>query len=151
MTEELHCGIELREAADSPGRIVGTILETGRVASDRAEVFTPGSVTFPSNGLKLLAEHRGRMVMRVQPEIAGSEIRIDARLPDNALGREVASEIRAGRRRGLSIEFVSTNEARVAGVREIRSALVDAAAVVTSPAYTQARAEIRQRRRRAWL
>ena len=151
MTETLHCGIELREAADSPGRIVGTIIQAGRVASDRREVFVPGAVQWPSNGIRLLAEHRGRMVMRAEPIVDRSEIRIDARLPDTEIGREVAAEIRAGRKRGMSIEFVSTNEARVSGVREIRGALVDAAAVVASPAYTQARVEVRQRGRRAWL
>ena len=90
--------------------------------------------------------------MRVQPTVDGSEIRLDAPLPDTALGREVAAEIRAGRKAGLSVEFVSTNEATVAGVREIRAALVDAAAVVASPAYDQARVEVRQRgdRRRWW-
>ena len=151
MSDTIRCGIELREAADSPGRIVGTILEVGRVAGDRREVFAPGSVQWPANGIRLLAEHRGRQIMRVQPTIDGSEIRIDAPLPDNAIGREVAAEVRAGRRRGLSIEFHATDEATVQGVREVRGALVDAAAVVASPAYTQARAEIRQRRRRVWL
>lgn len=147
-----RCEIELREADDSPGRIVGTILETGRVAVDQREVFIPGSVQWPSNGIRLLAEHRGRQVMRVEPVVDGSEIRIDARLPDNAIGREVATEIRSGRKRGMSIEFVSTREAQVSGVREVRSALVDAAAVVASPAYQQARVEVRNRgRRRLWL
>ena len=153
MKREIRCAIELRAATDSPGRITGTILEMGRVAGDRREVFTPGSVQWPSNGLRLLAEHRGRQVMRVQPTVDGSEIRLDASLPDTALGREVAAEIRAGRKAGLSVEFVSTNEATVAGVREIRAALVDAAAVVASPAYDQARVEVRHRtgRRRWWL
>lgn len=150
MTETLHCGIELREAADSPGRIVGTILEVGRVASDRREVFAPGAVQWPSNGIRLLAEHRGRQVMRVEPVVDGSEIRIDAALPDNAIGREVAAEIRAGRKRGMSVEFVSTREAQVSGVREIRGALVDAAAVVKTGAYSQARVEIRKRKGRRW-
>ena len=72
--------------------------------------------------------------------------------PDNAIGREVAAEIRAGRKRGLSVEFVATREANVSGVREVRGALVDAAAVVASPAYTQARVEVRKRKaRRVWL
>jgi len=150
MTETINCDIEIREADDSPGRIVGTILETGRVASDRREVFAPGAVTFPSNGIKLLAEHRGRQVMRVVPEVDGSKIRIDAPLPDNASGREVAAESRSGRRRGLSVEFVSTREANVSGVREITGALVDAAAVVKAGAYSQARVEVRKRKGRRW-
>ena len=148
---EIRCAIELRAAGDSPGRITGTMIELGRVASDRREVFTPGSVQWPAGGIKLLAEHRGREVMRVMPTVDGSEIKIDARLPDSALGREVAAEVRAGRKRGLSVEFHATSEVTVAGVREVRGALVDAAAVVPSPAYTQARVEVRERRRRRWL
>ena len=148
---EIRCAVEIREAADSPGRLTGTILETGRVASDRREVFVPGSVQFPANGIRLLAEHRGRQIMRVEPVITGSEIRIDAALPDTSLGREVASEIRSGRKRGLSVEFFPTSEATVSGVREVRGALIDAAAVVVDGAYSQARVEVRERRRRRWL
>ena len=152
MKREVRCRIELRAAVDSPGRIVGTLLELGRVASDRREVFTPGSVAWPANGVRLLAEHRGRQIMRFQPSIEGAEIRINEKLPDSALARELAAEIRAGSKSGLSIEFVSTNEAVVAGVREVRAALVDAAAVVATPAYDQARVEVRQRQgRRFWL
>ena len=151
MSDTIHVPIEIREAADSPGRIVGTILETGRVAADRREVFTPGSVQFPANGIRLLAEHRGRMVARVQPVVDGSEIRIDAPLPDTAIGREVAAEVRSGRKRGLSVEFYATGEQTVSGVREVTGALIDAAAVVPAGAYSQARVEVRERRRRVWL
>ena len=151
---EIRCRLELREdvSRQSPGRLSGVLIQTGRVASDRREVFTPGSVRWPANGVRLLAEHRGRMVGRFQPVEDGSEIRIDYALPDSALGREVATEVRAGRKAGLSVEFFATEERSVQGVREVRGALVDAAAVVESPAYEQARAEIRSKgRRRVWL
>ena len=148
---EIRCGIELREAADSPGRLTGIILEVGRIASDRREVFTPGSVQWPSAGIKLLAEHRGREIMRVEPVLSGSEVKIDARLPDTAIGREVAASVRSGEKRGLSIEFHAVSEAKVAGVREVRSALVDAAALVRSGSYSQATAEVREKRPKLWL
>ena len=152
---EIRCAIEIREddTRQSPGRLTGTLIQTGRVAGDRREVFTPGSIRWPSNGIRLLAEHRGRMVGRVEPIVDGSEIRIDYPLPDTAIGREVAAEVRAGRKAGLSVEFYATDEAQVQGVREVRGALVDAAAVVESPAYQQARVEVRERkgRRRVWL
>ena len=54
--------------------------------------------------------------------------------------------MRAGRKAGMSVEFYATDEAQVQGVREVRGALVDAAAVVESPAYDQARVEVRKRR-----
>ena len=149
---EIRCAIELRAAVDSPGRIVGTLLETGRVASDRRELFVPGAVQWPGRGVRLLAEHRGRAVMTFQPKIDGAKIQIDDKLPDTAIGREVAAEIRAGRKRGLSVEFYAAEEGQVQGVREVRSALIEAVAVVESPAYVQAVAEVRRKRgRRVWL
>ena len=152
MNTEIRCRIELRAASDSPGRIVGTVIEQGRVAGDRPEVFAPGALAWPSEGIRLLAEHQGRQVMRVTPTVDGTAIKIDAPLPDTAIGREVASEVRAGTKRGLSIEFHSMAESVVQGVREIRSAFMDAAAVVTEGAYDQAVVEVRQRqRRRVWL
>ena len=149
---EIRCRVELRAAADSPGRIVGTVIEQGRIAADRPEVFAPGALTWPSNGVRLLAEHRGRHVMRVTPTVDGTAIRIDAALPDNDIGREVAREVRAGTKRGLSIEFHAMAETIVQGVREIRSAFMDAAAIVAEGAYDQARVEVREKkRRRLWL
>ena len=152
MTREIRsAAIELRAAENSPGRIVGTIIEQGRVAGDRREVFAVGSIRWPSEGVRLLAEHRGREVMSFQPVLDGAALRIDAALPDSALGREVAAEVRSGRKGALSIEFYATQEAQVQGVREVRSALMDAAAVVAAGAYDQARVEVRQRRARWWL
>ena len=149
---EIRCRVELRAAADSPGRIVGTIIEQGRVASDRPEVFAPDALKWPAAGIRLLAEHRGRQVMNVTPISDGTKITIDAALPDSAIGREVAREVRAGTKRGLSIEFHSIAESVVQGVREIRSAIFDAAALVGEGAYEQARVEVRaKKRRRLWL
>ena len=50
--------LECREATDSPGRLVGTILPVGRVAGDRPELFVGSGVTTPSAGIALLPEHR---------------------------------------------------------------------------------------------
>ena len=111
--------VECREADHSgPGRLVGTILETGRVASDRQEVFTPGSPIFPSVGVELFRGHRGKSVMTFDPIVDGSTIRIDARLPDNELGRQVATEVRSGERsRCLSSSYHCLKR----GCRELES------------------------------
>ena len=150
---EVRCALEVR--ADStrsgPGRIIGTVLQLGRVAGDRPEVFAPGSIRLPANGIALLLEHRGRQFMRTRPTEDGSILRIDDTLPDTAEGREAARLIRSGERARLSVEFHSLAEARVSGVREVRSAMIDAAALVPQGAYDQARAECRNRRRRWWL
>ena len=144
---EIRCRVEVEDRGDGPGRIRGVILPLGRVAGDRREVFTPGSVSWPSNGVRLLAEHRGRQVMRFTPIERRGNLEIDERLPDTDVGREVAADIRSGRRAGLSVEFRALSDAVVQGVREIRAALVDGAAVVKAGAYDQALAEVRARRR----
>ena len=155
---EFRCKVECRadDSRTSPGRIVGTLIETGRVASDRREVFAPGSIKWPHNGMSLLERHHGQPVMRFQPIEDGAALRIDAPLPDTALGRQVAAEIRSGARSDLSIEFFANDESDVSGVREIRSALVDAVALADSGTrvYEQARAEVRAKAARAvplWL
>ena len=139
---------------DGPGRLVGTILEVGRIASDRQEVFTPGAAIFPSTGVTLYRGHRGQPIMNFQPVVSGNEIKINEALPDTALGRTIASEVRSGERSALSVEFVSLDEALVMGVRELRSALIQGAALVPLGSYQQARAEIRERagrrHRRSW-
>ena len=56
---------------------------------------------------------------------------------------------------GLSIEFVSLEEKRTAGgVREIQSALITGVAFTPKPEYEQAKAELRESKRRMikrWL
>lgn len=152
MTREIRAKVEIRASESSPGRLVGTIIEMGRVAGDRREVFTPGSIRWPEGGVRLLAEHRGREVMRFAPVEEGAALRIDAALPDSRLGREVAAEVRSGQKQGLSVEFFAVAEEQVQGVREVRHALVDAAALVKEGAYQQATVELRNRnRRRVWL
>ena len=154
---EIRCKVECRadDSRTSPGRIVGTLIEQGRIATDRREVFAPGSIKWPHNGMRLLDKHYGAQVMRFVPVEDGAALRIDAPLPDTALGRRVAAEIRSGARRDLSIEFFATDESAVSGVREIRSALVDAVALADSGTrvYEQARAEVRAKARAVplWL
>ena len=147
--------VELRAAdvgGGSPGRLVGVLLPIGRVAADRREVFTPGAVTWPHNGVRLLLEHRGRQVMRFAPVETDGEVRIDADLPETTEGREAAELVRSGKRSALSIEFHAVDEGIVQGVREVRAAIVDAAALVPVGAYDQARAELRGCREvRLWL
>ena len=156
MTDRFTIPIECRadESREGPGRITGVILEVGRIAADRREVFTPNAAIFPSTGVELFRGHRGEPILTFEPIVDGASVRIDAPLPDTQLGRQVAAEVRSGERSALSIEFVSLDEARVMGVRELRSALIQGAALVPLGSYNQARAEVRSRagrRRRPWL
>ena len=60
--------------------------------------------------------------------------------------------VQAGRR-SMSVEFTALDEIRTAGgVREIRRAMVSAAALTDRPDYCQTSAEVRERREaRVWL
>ena len=150
---EIRCSIDLRAAEGSPGRIVR---DHHRNGPRRGRPSPRYSRRAPCSGQQmafgLLAEHRGRQIMRVTPTVDGTAVRVDAALPDTAIGREVASEVRAGTKRGLSLEFHCTEEAQVQGVREVRGAIMDAAAVVADGAYSQALVEVREKERRPlWL
>ena len=144
--ESLCAPIELREAEGGP-QIVGCLIQEGRAASARAEIFAPGSLQWSAEGIALRAEHLGAEDSRAIPtREANGEIRIAA--PASAA---LVAAYNEGRK-FLSIEFHSLKETRsAAGVREIQSAFLPGAALVSDPEYKQAGAEIRARRRRVWL
>ena len=154
--DEIRCAIELRadETRQSPGRLTGTLIEYGKRASDRAEVFADGALTWEDRGVILNEQHnRQAPIMRFTPVVEGREVRIDAALPDTSRGRDVATMVRNGTMTGLSIEFRATAQTRTGGVREVRAARLMGAAVVDSPSYKGA-LEVREgdkRRVRVWL
>ena len=138
------------EIREEGGDLHGVILQEGRAASGgRAEVFAPGSVAWPVDGVAILTEHRGKPEARALPsrdELGRISIRA-------AASDAIRAAIAAGRRY-MSVEFYSLEERTTkGGVREITRALVDAAALVARPEYDTTAAELRQadRRRRLWL
>ena len=152
--DEVRCVVELREGQDgSPGRLVGTILTYGERASDRAEVFEPGALSWPEDGIVLNRQHRrDTPIMRIVPEVQESAIVVDAPLPDTTAGRDAAAEIRAKLFRGLSVEFRAVQQANVDGIRRIQEAVLAGVALVDYPAYSGSTAEVRRGRRvRLWL
>ena len=152
--DEIRCSVEIREDADrqSPGRLRGVLLQYGERASDRPELFETGALRWPNNGIVLRRQHnRGAPIMRVQPVVEGDRVLIDAPLPDTTAGRDAAREIRDGLMTGLSVEFRSTAQRYVTGVRRIASALLGGAGLVDDPSYAGSRVEVRRRRRRLWL
>ena len=154
--DEIRCSIELRadESRQSPGRIVGTLMEYGKRAADRAEVFADGALTWEDRGVILNEQHnRAAAVMRFTPKVEGRAVKIDAPLPDTQRGRDMATMVRNGTFTGLSIEFRATSEGRNAGCREVRAARLMGAAIVDSPSYAGS-LEVRQGgkgRVRVWL
>ena len=138
--------VELREADGGPV-LRGVVLQEGRAAQGGlSEVFAPLSCCWPSDGIALLAEHRGAELARAVPtRDADGSLRIETPATPAILE---AYETR----RFFSVEFHSLREVRTAGgVREIQRALLDAAALVQSPEYSQATVEVRARQRRVWL
>ena len=148
MPETLHCPVEIREANGGP-TLHGVLIQEGRAASARAEVFAPLSLVWASNGIALRAKHLGAEDSRAIPtREANGEIRIEA--PASAA---IVAAFNEGRRH-LSIEFHALQETKSkSGVREIQQAFLPAAALVSDPEYTQATAEVRarSRRKKIWL
>ena len=154
---EIRCAVELRadDSLTSPGRLVGTLLTYGERAGDRAELFEPGALTWPADGIVLREMHdRKQAIMRVVPELRGDKVIIDSPLPDTQRGRDAATMIRNKTFRGLSLEFNSKRQRFAGGVRRIQSAALNGAGLVDDPSYTGSRVEVRGRRegrRRLWL
>ena len=138
--------IEIREIEGRDPELFGVILAEGRAASQRKELFAPGSVEWPTEGIAILAEHRGSVESRALP------IRErDGRLTIKARATDALREAVAAGKRFLSVEFHALSEKTTAGgIREIRSALVSAAALVSSPEYDMTSAEVRDKHQREW-
>ena len=128
------------EVREKGNELHGIILQEGRAASGgRAEVFAPGSVTWPTDGVAILTEHRAEPEIRAFPHRdAMGRISIRARATD-----AIRKAIAAGKKY-MSVEFRTIDERRTkAGIREILRAYVDAAALVANPEYDTTAAEVR--------
>ena len=138
----IHCEIEIREQAGREPTLYGTIIQEGRAASGgRREVFAPGAIEWPSQGVGVLTEHRGAVESR------GHVVRErDGRLTLTARATDGIREAVAAGKRFMSVEFVSREERTTkGGVREILRAFVDSAALVTAPEYDMTAAEVRKK------
>ena len=143
MENEIRCSIELRQT-EGKQHLFGILMPYNTEAKDRREVFEPGSLSWPEDGVILHRQHsRQAPIMRVFPIVEGNEVRIDQSLPDTSAGRDAAAEIRSGLFKGLSVEFRAVREAIVSGVRRISSARLVGAGLVDSPAYPGATVEAR--------
>ena len=146
MKDEIRMAVEVREdeARAGPGRLVGVLMAYGTTARDRAEIFEPGSLSWPESGIVINRQHqRTAPVMRATPVVDGNTVKIDAALPDTSAGRDAAAEIRSGLFRGLSVEFRAVKQTIVGGVRRITEAVLSGAAIVDSPSYAAAAVEVR--------
>ena len=131
--------VEIRSAgADDGPHLVGTLLQEGRAASRRSELFAPFSVVWGEDGVAVLTEHRGAEVGRAIPSRRpNGEIQIRMHATPEIQSAYTSKKF-------LSIEFVSISETRMAsGIREIARAYVGAVAMVSDPEYLQSTIEVR--------
>ena len=140
--------IELREAEGRNPELHGVILQEGRAAGERRELFTMNSVKWPREGVEIMPKHNGTIETRAHP-IRSSDGVLEIRATATPALR---AAVQAGRKH-MSVEFFSLRENRTAGdIREITSAMVTGAALVPNPEYVQTSAELRSKqRRRVWL
>ena len=148
---EVRCiAVDIREdeTRQSPGRLVGTVLHYGERASDRAEVFEAGALSWPDEGVVLNRQHERRApIMRIKPEVQDNSVVVDVALPDTQAGRDAAREVREGLFKGLSVEFKAVKQTFTNGVRRIQEAVLAGVGLVDSPSYAGSHAEVRQRDR----
>ena len=154
--DEFFCQVEYRqdESRQTPGRLVGVLLPYERRAGDRPEMFEAGSLYWPDSGILVREMHRrDSPILRAVPYTEGTEIRIDAPIPDTTRGRDAIVNLRSGVYGGLSVEFHAERETRRNGLRVIQRALLGGAGLVDIPSYREATVEVRARqgRRRFWL
>ncbi|MDE2652551.1 MAG: hypothetical protein OXI71_01935 [Gemmatimonadota bacterium] len=130
---------EIRAAEDGP-QLRGVMIQEGRAASGgRREVFTPGSVEWPAEGVGILLAHRGA------PEIRAAAVReADGRIVVTGPATDAIREAVEGGRKYMSVEFHALQERTTkGGVREILRAFVPDAALVHEPEYDVTTAEVR--------
>lgn len=133
--------VEIRQS-EGGTHLYGVLIQEGRAARRRREVFAPGAVQWPSDGVGILTRHHGEAEVRGVPQReADGRITIKVRATE-----AIRAAVEAGRR-FMSVEFHSLQERRTeGGVREILRALVPDVALVASPEYDMTAAEVRRRR-----
>lgn len=136
--------LELRGSNGGGGPyLYGVLIQEGRAAWRRREVFAPGAVEWPSGGVGILTRHHAAPVARAVPtREADGRITVKARATD-----AIRAAVEAGRR-FMSVEFHAIRERRTGGgIREILRAFVPDVALVADPEYDTTAAEVRRRRR----
>ncbi len=136
-----RAAVEVRAAADGE-HLHGVLIQEGRAASGgRRELFAPGAVEWPAEGVGILLAHRTAPELRAMPSR-----RSDGRITIQAPATPAIREAVEGGRRYMSVEFHALQERTTAGgVREILRAFVPDAALVDSPEFDVTSAEIRRR------
>lgn len=131
--------LELRE---NEGTLTGTLIQEGRASTGgRSEVFAPNSIEWPAEGVEIRTVHLG------ESETRGTVKReSDGRLVVTATATDAIKNAFREGKRFFSVEFFAVkHHLTKGGVREITQAFVPSVAMVKSPEYAMATAEIREK------
>ena len=146
--DNLVCELRFSEdlTRESPGRLTGTVLTYLESAHDRPEVFERGALWWDDDVMLNVQHDRMQPIMRFTPYLDGDAVKVDAMLPNRTIGRDVASAVKDGTLRGLSVEIErsSVQSQMVNGVRRITRAKLVAAGVVDSGSYSGSVVSVRQ-------
>ena len=156
MADTFRAAVELRDGGDgSPGRLAGVLMRYGAPGQHGREVFAPGALRWPDNGIRIDLDHasspvRGSVqppIMRAVPVVSddGAEVRIDALLPDTQAARDLATLMRSDPPvySGLSVEFHPRREHRDGGRRVVDDAELRGTGLTDTPAYPDTTVEVR--------
>ena len=140
--ERITAAVECR-ASESGPVLRGVIVSEGRAATGgRRELFAPGAIVWPSDGIAIRRVHLGTPLARAIPtREADGRITVETRATDDirrAVDRDGA--------RFMSVEFTALEERTTAGgVREVLRAMVDGACLTTVPEYDTTGAAVEAR------
>ena len=152
---ELFAAIQFAEddTRQGPGRITGSLLRFGEVASDRPIMFSNG-LTWNPDGLVLNLQHdRTKALARFMPTPTDDGLALDVQLPDTAISRDAVTLIKSGVLRGISAEIIPESEDMVDGIRRVTRGRIVAAAIVDGPSFRSSKVSVHARqgrRRRLW-
>ena len=147
--EYLLFPLELRqdETRESPGLLAGVLMTYGERANDRPEMFEMGAFHWDTEGILIRRQHdRTQPIIRAFPYMEGRELRINAPLLNDTMGRDIAAAMQGPHPlyTGLSVEFHAEKESRRNGLRVISSAYLGGAGLVDKPSYKDSKVEIRE-------
>ena len=151
--ETLLIPLEYRadETRESPGMLSGVLMAYGTRGRRLPEMFEQDALHWRDDGIVIRELHpqpgqpTPPPIMRAMPFLDGKELRINAPLPNTTKGRDVAESMKGplplyG---GLSVEFAAEREARQGGLRIIKRAFLDGAALVLRGEYADSLVEVR--------
>ena len=151
---EVFAKIEFAEddTRQSAGRVKGSLIRWGEVASDRPVMFSKG-LTWGDSIVLNLQHDRTKALARFAPTSTADGLAVDVNLPDTAVSRDAITLIKAGVLTGISAEIIPESEDSVNGIRRVTKGQLVAAALVDGPSFRSSTVSVHARqgqRRRIW-